>query len=213
MSLNHTELSNEHINFIDNQNIFFVGTISENGHINLSPKGQDSIRVINSSTIVWRNLTGSGNKSFSHILNNPRMSMMFCAFNGTPLILRICGQARALHRNDLEWSKYIDLFSHNIDSRQIFIFDISQVESSDGLSVPLFSYQGNRDYSDYWSQHQHRKDIEGAKSKKNQRNMDDLKTDLIKQACIRENASLNIKSMNLLLPLRSFLKEFVIKPR
>ena len=104
------ELSSKHIDFIGNQKIYFVGTAAENGHVNLSPKGDDSLRVIDANTIVWQNLTGSGNESAAHVLLNPRMTIMFCAFEGSPLILRAYGEARVLHRNDAEWSNYIDFF-------------------------------------------------------------------------------------------------------
>ncbi len=89
-----SELSDKHIKFIGNQKIYFVGTAAATGHVNLSPKGGDSLRVINSTTIAWLNLTGSGNESAAHVIQNPRMTIMFCDFDGAPLILRAYGNAR-----------------------------------------------------------------------------------------------------------------------
>lgn len=86
-----SELSHKHIEFIEKQKIYFVATAAESGSVNLSPKGGDSLRVINSKQIAWLNLTGSGNESASHVIKNPRMTVMFCAFEGSPLIHRAMG--------------------------------------------------------------------------------------------------------------------------
>ena len=79
--------------FIDAQNIFFVATAAQEGRINLSPKGHDTLRVISPKKLVWLNLTGSGNETAAHLLKNDRMTLMFCAFEGKPMILRIYGHA------------------------------------------------------------------------------------------------------------------------
>lgn len=76
-----------HVTFIEGQKIFFVGTAAAKGSVNLSPKGGDSLRVLDAHTLAWLNLTGSGNESAAHVLQNPRMTVMFCAFEGAPLIL------------------------------------------------------------------------------------------------------------------------------
>lgn len=83
-----SELSDKHIAFIEQQKLYFVGTAADSGSVNLSPKGGDSLRVISPTQIAWLNLTGSGNESAAHVLNNPRMTLMFCAFEGAPLIVR-----------------------------------------------------------------------------------------------------------------------------
>ena len=179
-----TELSNKHIEFIGNQKIYFVGTAAENGHVNLSPKGDDSLRVIDSKTIAWQNLTGSGNESASHVLLNPRMTIMFCAFDGSPLILRAYGQARVLHRNDPEWSKYIDLFPPSVASRQVFILDIALVQSSCGMSVPYINYEGDRDNLANWSERQGKDGIEAYWAKKNQHSIDGFETEIVERTGI-----------------------------
>ena len=74
--------------FIGNQKIFFVGTAMREGRINVSPKGMDSLRVIHANKVIWLNLTGSGNETATHLLESPRMTIMFCAFEGKPMILR-----------------------------------------------------------------------------------------------------------------------------
>ncbi len=78
------ELTQKHVEFIESQKIYFVATAAESGTVNLSPKGGDSLRVINNKQIAWLNLTGSGNESAAHVLINSRMTLMFCAFEGAP---------------------------------------------------------------------------------------------------------------------------------
>ena len=177
----YTELSDKHIEFIKDQKIYFVGTAAETGTVNLSPKGDDSLRVLNENTIAWLNLTGSGNEAAAHVLQNPRMTLMCCAFDGKPLILRAYGQARMLHRNDAEWAKYIDLFPASIASRQIFILDISTVQASCGTSVPYFDYQEDRELLADWSERKGKEGIEAYWEKKNQTSIDGFETEIIER--------------------------------
>jgi hypothetical protein len=179
MGQRYTELSDKHIEFIKQQKIYFVGTAAETGSVNLSPKGDDSLRVLDQNTIAWLNLTGSGNESASHVLQNPRMTIMFCAFDGKPLILRTYGQARMLHRNDAEWAKYIDLFPASNASRQIFILDIAVVQSSCGMSVPYFDYQEDRELLADWSERQGEAGIEAYWADKNQESIDGFESKIV----------------------------------
>lgn len=180
-----TELSDQHIAFISEQNIYFVGTAAETGNVNLSPKGGDSLRVINSKEIVWLNLTGSGNESTAHVLQQSRMTLMFCAFDGKPLILRAYGNAKVLHRKDKEWHKYSALFPTSVADRQIFVLDINLVQSSCGMSVPYFTYEGDRDNLSEWSEKQGKEGIEKYWIKKNQTSIDGFKTEIIERTGIK----------------------------
>ena len=93
-------LEAKHIDFIREQHIFFVGTAGSEGYINVSPKGMDTFRVIGPSQVAWLNLTGSGNESAAHVLENGRMTIMFCSFGKQPLIMRLYGQASVVHGHD-----------------------------------------------------------------------------------------------------------------
>ena len=86
--------------FIEAQKIFFVGTAMAEGRVNVSPKGMDSLRVLNKNKIVWLNLTGSGNETASHVLHHDRMTIMFCSFETKPLILRLYGTSQLYHERD-----------------------------------------------------------------------------------------------------------------
>ncbi|MGF1688016.1 pyridoxamine 5'-phosphate oxidase family protein [Photobacterium japonica] len=175
-------LSDKHIAFIEKQKIYFVGTAAECGRVNLSPKGGDSLRVINSKQIAWLNLTGSGNESASHVIQNPRMTVMFCAFEGSPLILRAYGEAKVLYSKDEGWEVHSSLFPASVSARQIFVLDIDLVQSSCGMSVPYFSFEGDRDDLAKWSEKQGKEGIEQYWLKKNQKSIDGFETEIAKRS-------------------------------
>jgi hypothetical protein len=172
-------LSPRHCAFIEAQKIFFVGTAAEEGTVNLSPKGGDSLRVIDGNTLAWLNLTGSGNESAAHVLQNPRMTVMFCAFEGAPMILRAYGQARVLHRGDLDWDEAMALFPPSVAARQIFLLDIDSVQSSCGMSVPLYDYQADRVDLANWSTRQGEEGIQAYWRKKNQQSLDGFESEIV----------------------------------
>ena len=191
MGQKYSELNDQHITFITEQKIYFVGTAAETGSVNVSPKGGDTLRVINSKEIAWLNLTGSGNESASHVLQTPRMTVMFCSFEGKPLILRAYGNARVLHQKDKEWKKYNSKFPLSVAARQIFILDIHLVQSSCGMSVPYFSYNCDRDDLAKWSEKQGTDGIEQYWVKKNQKSIDGFKTDIIERTGITDVVNSN----------------------
>jgi predicted pyridoxine 5'-phosphate oxidase superfamily flavin-nucleotide-binding protein len=94
------QMKPEHIAFIEQQKQFFVGTAANDGTVNVSPKSWDSLRVLSPNRIAWLNITGSGNETAAHLAQNQRMTMMFCAFDGNPKILRLYGKAVAAHPRD-----------------------------------------------------------------------------------------------------------------
>ena len=91
MGQQYTEISDKLIKFITEQKIFFVGTATADSKVNISPKGMDALRVLNSNRVIWLNVTGSGNETSAHIQEHPRMTVMFAAFENSPMILRLYG--------------------------------------------------------------------------------------------------------------------------
>jgi Pyridoxamine 5'-phosphate oxidase len=132
------------IAFIEKQHFFFVATAAPDGRVNLSPKGLDSLRVLSDTKIVWLNLSGSGNETAAHLRESPRMTLMFCAFEGEALILRVYGQARTMHPEDADWNSHLALFPAMAGSRQIFELEIDLVQTSCGTGVPLMSFESQR---------------------------------------------------------------------
>lgn len=137
-------LDEESIDFMKEQKMFFVSTAPKSGKINLSPKGFDSIKIIDNNTIIWLNHFGSGNETAAHLIEDDRITLMFCAFEGKALILRIYAHAKVLHERDEDYSKYIKEFPYNNAARQIFVLDIDCINLSCGMGVPLYDYKEQR---------------------------------------------------------------------
>lgn len=147
-----SELTPFHIDFIKKQKVFFVATAPKDGFINLSPKGMDSFRVLNEKSIVWMNLTGSGNETAAHLLEDPRMTIMMNAFEGAPMILRLYGNAKAVHVRDDDWAKYAALFPTMPGIRQFIVLELEKVMTSCGFGVPVMEYRGDRKELTNWAE-------------------------------------------------------------
>ena len=130
--------------FIERQPMFFVATAASDGRVNLSPKGMDTLRILDENTIVWLNLTGSGNETAAHVRELPRMTLMFCEFERDARIIRTYGQATVAHEGDEEWETYRDLFEEFAGSRQIFKLTIDRVQMSCGTGVPKMKIDHQR---------------------------------------------------------------------
>lgn len=132
--------------FIEGQRLFFVATapLSAEGRINLSPKGGDCLRVLSPHQVAYLDVHGSGNETAAHLLENGRATLMFCAFEGEPNILRLYGQGRVVLPGQAEWDGLAAQFTLYPNTRQIFVFEITRVQTSCGFGVPLYDYQGER---------------------------------------------------------------------
>lgn len=165
--------------FIEKQKVFFVGTAAATGKINVSPKGTDTFRVINDKRVVWLNLTGSGNETAAHVLQNNRMTIMFCAFEDKPLIVRLFGKANIYHMRDEEFNQYIHLFEPNTGSRQIFEIDLEMVQTACGFGVPLLGYKEDRSILNDWSNKQGTENIKAYWKEKNTHSLDGFETNIL----------------------------------
>ena len=146
-----SEISERLRTFIEAQHVYFVGTAARDGRVNISPKGLDSLRVLGPDRVVWLNGTGSGNETAAHLLDVPRMTIMFCSFDAKPLILRLYGTARAIHAGDAEWTDLLALFPPMQGSRNIFVLDIDLVQTSCGFGVPFMDFQADRETMAQWA--------------------------------------------------------------
>lgn len=181
MAKQFSELSEKLTSFILAQKIYFVGTATENSRVNISPKGMDSLRVLNNNRVIWLNVTGSGNETSAHILQHPRMTLMFCAFEGAPLILRLYGTAKVIHKNDPEWAMLFKHFNPLAGARQIFDLTIDLVQTSCGFAVPYFDHVGERDLLNKWAISQGEEGIKNYWAEKNQLSLDKLPTHILKK--------------------------------
>lgn len=179
MAKQYPEITERFAQFIAEQKIFFVGTATADSRVNISPKGMDSLRLLSSTRIAWLSVTGSGNESAAHLLHNPRMTVMFCAFEGKPLILRLYGKARAVHPRDAEWAGLAALFPALPGSRQIFVLEVDLVQASCGMSVPFFDYLGEREQLSDWAAGIGDEGIRRYWAQNNQLSIDGLQTRIL----------------------------------
>ena len=167
--------------FIRDQKLFFVATAAARGRVNLSPKGMDSLRVISRNRVVWLNLTGSGNETAAHVQQDPRMTLMFCAFDGSPMILRLYGRARVIHRNDPDWPELYRLFKPTPGARQIFDLNVELVQTSCGMAVPLYEYAGDRSALRDWAEKKGEAGLQQYWADKNQLSLDGVPTHIVQK--------------------------------
>lgn len=165
-------LEPQQIEFIETQKVFFTGTAAQDGRVNVSPKGCDSIRVLSPNKIAWLNLTGSGNETAAHLRLVNRITLMFCAFEGKPLILRVYGSAKTIHQQDPEWSDYMAHFKELPGSRNIFVVDIDSVQTSCGFAVPYMDYKEDREILNDWAAKKSDDEIKAYWTEKNTQSID-----------------------------------------
>lgn len=162
------KLNKEIIKFIEKQKIFFVATTTKDSYINLSPKGMNSLKVVNDNRVFWINATGSTNESSSHIQRDGRMTIMFCSFDEEPLIVKLIGRAKVIHHNDEEWNDVSKILPSLPGSRQIFDLEIEIVLTVCGMAVPYFEYKGDREDLKEWAISQGEEGLKKYWKEKNQ---------------------------------------------
>lgn len=162
--------------FIEAQKVFFVATAPKDGRINLSPKGMDSFRVLNENRVAWLSVTGSGNETSAHLLDDNRITIMFCAFDGAPNILRLYGRAKEVLPNDAEWDDLITQFPKLSGTRQIFDVTVESTQNSCGMSIPFYEYKEERNELLDWAEEKGDTGIEQYWEDKNKISIDGLNT-------------------------------------
>jgi len=175
MGEKYSALKPVHIEFIQKQKMFFVATAPKSGRINLSPKGLDTFKILDANRILWLNLTGSGNETAAHLSEDNRMTVMFNAFEGNPLILRLYGTARTVHPDEHEWNNLIKHFPELPGNRQIIDMKVDTVHTSCGFGVPLYEFKGERGELIKWAEKKGEKGILEYQKEKNSISMDGKK--------------------------------------
>lgn len=164
--------------FIEQQKLFFVGTAASEGRVNVSPKGTDSIRILGTNKVVWMNLTGSGNETAAHLIQNDRMTIMFCSFEEKPLILRLYGHAAIYHQTDQSYQKLISLFPQTPGARQLIEMEVDLVQTSCGFAVPLMEFKEERTVLNEWAQRKGPEGIAKYWEDKNTKSIDGFETNI-----------------------------------
>lgn len=177
-------ISPDMTDFIRQQHVFFVATapLSAQGHINVSPKGIDTFRVLSPTEVAYLDLTGSGNETSAHVEENQRITFLWCAFDGVPNILRLYGRARTVLPDSPEWASYAAHFTLYHGTRQIIVADIHRVQTSCGYAVPLMDFREDRDTLLKWTDRKGDDELAAYRQEKNSRSIDGLTTPLADQA-------------------------------
>lgn len=171
-----------HRAFIEKQHIFFTASATASGRVNVSPKGLDALRVIDEHTVCYLDLTGSGSETAAHLLADGRLTIMFCAFEGAPNILRLYGQGRSLSRGGADYAQLLERHFDNIEppgARQIVVLSCDLVQTSCGYAVPLFDYAAERPTLIRWAETKGEDGLRAYREEKNAVSIDGLPTGLV----------------------------------
>ncbi len=139
--------------FIRAQQMFFVGTapLNATGHINLSPKGLDTLRVLDPRTLAYLDYVGSGAETIAHLRENGRIVVMLCAFQGAPRIVRFHGRGSVIEPQDQAFNQLRELFPAEPAARAIVRVSIERIADSCGYGVPVYAFEGHRSQLQDWA--------------------------------------------------------------
>lgn len=165
-------LDDELVGFIEEQKLFFIATAPRRGRINLSPKGMDTLRVLDNRTVAYLDLTGSGNETAAHIDDDGRVTMMFCSFGSKPNIVRLYGQGEIVRPQDRRFDELSAHFEDTPGARQIVVLMIHSVQSSCGYAVPRFDYVGQRPTLEKWAASKGEAGLERYRARHNAESID-----------------------------------------
>jgi hypothetical protein len=182
MAKQFARIEDAHRNFISRQHIFFTASAAEGTRVNISPRSTEALRLLDDLTAIYLDRTGSGNETAAHLLADGRLTIMFCAFDGPPVILRLYGKGRMIRRNSPE---YLSLLAEHyggqepLGARQIIRLDIDLVQTSCGYAVPLYDYRAERPNLDRWAEAKGQEGLEAYWRETNLTSMDGLPTGLL----------------------------------
>jgi hypothetical protein len=184
----YSELDDKLCEFIHQQKVFFTATAPTVGRINLSPKGIDTLRCLNSNQVAYLDLTGSGNETAAHLYQNGRMTMMLCSFTEQPLILRLYGQGEVVSPDTKRWNEVWEIsrtalggqFPDLPGKRQLIVVNIESVQTSCGFGVPIFEIQEERSTLIEWAQKKGAAGVKEYQTQNNQTSIDGLATHLFR---------------------------------
>jgi len=162
--------------WIEQQHVFFVATspLAADGHVNCSPKGGDSFRILGPNEVAYLDYTGSGAETAAHLNENGRIVIMFCAFVGKPYIVRLHGIGKVLEAGSQGYNRLIGGFPHNPGSRSIVRIKLDRVSTSCGFSIPLMDYREGRETLDKWAANKGSDGLAQYREEKNAASIDGL---------------------------------------
>lgn len=178
MGETHPDLPAKLQEFLEKQHVFFVATAPDraDAHINISPKGLNTLRVLSPQELAYLDLTGSGNETSAHLLENGRITLMTCAFEGPPNILRVYGRGTVHLPGSARWEELRPLFPDIAGARQIITVRIEKTLTSCGYAVPLMEFKDDRQLLPKWSKSKGPEGLAAYRAEKNELSIDGLPT-------------------------------------
>ena len=176
MSKIHPEIHPALSDWIARQHLFFVATapLSAEGHVNLSPKGLDTFRILGPRTVAYLDLTGSGAETIAHVRENGRIVFMFCAFEGPPKIVRLHGRAEVVTVESPRFGELVQGLPDFPGVRSVIVAQIHRISDSCGYSVPRMRHADERDGLQRWAANKGPDGIRAYQAQKNARSIDGL---------------------------------------
>lgn len=176
MGKQHADLDEGLRAFIDRQHMFFVATAPSgtSGHVNLSPKGGALLRVLGPREVAYLDCVGSGVETIAHIRENRRITIMFCAFDGAPNIVRLYGTGEVIEPRDETFPLLEPLFGHRPGARAIVRVRVHRIADSCGFGVPLLDFRGERTQLTAWAERKGESALEEYQRQKNSTSIDGL---------------------------------------
>ena len=161
--------------FIEAQHMFFVASApSQGGHVNLSPKGLDTLRIVDEHTIIYLDYVGSGAETIAHLNDNGRIVLMLCAFEGAPKIVRLHGRGEAIEPQHHEYAALRSRFPLERPARSVIRVHVERISDSCGYGVPLYAFQSHRTQLHAWSDRKGETGLMEYQKQNNQESIDGL---------------------------------------
>jgi len=162
--------------WMGHQKVFFVATapLSPDAHLNCSPKGGDTFRVLGKREVAYLDLTGSGIETVAHVQENGRIVIMFCAFEGSPKIVRLHGKAVVLYPSEPEFERLHPKFPMHAGTRAIVKIAVTRISDSCGYAVPRLDFVEERDVLDKWTDRKSPEELAAYREAKNKLSIDGL---------------------------------------
>lgn len=171
-------IEDEHRAFIEKQKVFFVASAATTGRVNVSPKGMDALRVLGPNRVAYLDLTGSGNETSAHVeaCDDHRLTIMFCAFEGLPMIMRLYGRGTIHRLGTPGYEALLPRFTDTVGARQIVQLDVEMLQTSCGYAVPFFDYREERPNLVRWAENKGEDGLEEYRREKNMLSIDGFPT-------------------------------------
>jgi Pyridoxamine 5'-phosphate oxidase len=162
--------------WIAEQHVFFVATapLSGDGMVNVSPRGLDSLSILDEHTVAWLDLTGSGAETIAHLEENGRICVMFSSFDARPRIVRLHGRGRVVLPGDATFERVQREHPGHIGARAVIVVDVARVADACGWGVPIMDFVEDRDIMRPWAEKKGPEGLEAYRAEKNAVSLDGL---------------------------------------